>query len=265
MRVILLACGPLLAVATACGSADSTNTSSFSHIAPSKVAAITKDFDSWYHYTYYKVRLSRDFIALDTSGQTLPKKAFLCQLATGKVVALPLVTKHSSPVYQLCVYSGINPDIRETSKQSARVELSNCSRVGQQLPTTELTDLNGVTYTKNSMRGKIVVLKFWYTSCVACIDEFPQINALVEKYKQDQAILFISLAMNDAKTLRTFIKGRQIEFAVIPAKKSYLIDTLKVAQYPTHFIIGKEGNIIKVTTNADDLAVALEKEIHFTK
>lgn len=265
MRVTSFTSGLIFSVATACDSANTANTNVISRVAPDKVEAVTKNFDLWYRYTYYKVRLSRDFIALDTNGQLLPKKTFLRQLVTRKVLALPLATKHGWPVYQLCVYTGRDITIQETSKQLAEAELSNCARVGQKLPTFKFVDLNGVTYNKKTTHGKIVVIKLWYTSCIACIDEFPQINTLVEKYKQNQSVIFISLAMNEAKTLHSFIKNRQIEFAVVPVSKSYLLDTLKVFQYPTHFIIGQKGNISKITTNADDLAAALDKEVQISQ
>lgn len=43
-------------------------------LTPAKVEALTKDFDTWYRYTYYNVPLSRDFKARDVKGQVVPKK-----------------------------------------------------------------------------------------------------------------------------------------------------------------------------------------------
>lgn len=231
-------------------------------VEPAKVKVLTRDFDTWYRYTYYNVLLSRDFRALDTAGQLITKREFLRQLASGRVLALVNGTDHKQPVYQLCVYpGGHDPAIRATSKQMAEEELSNVNREGQLLPDFKFVDLNGTTYTKATTKGKIVVLKFWYTSCIACVEEFSQINAQVAKYKNNSNVLFVSLAMNEAPALRKFLHGREVRFAVVPARKSYLIDTLNVKQYPTHFILGRDGRIAKVTTKASDLAVALQKEV----
>jgi peroxiredoxin len=178
------------------------------------------------------------------------------------VLALANGTDHQQPIYQLCVFpGGHDPAIRATSKQLAEEELSNYNREGQPLPDFHFVDLNGVTYTEASTKGKIVVLKFWYIGCIACVEEFPAINALVAQYQQNPDVLFVSLAMNEAKSLRHFLRGREVKFAVVPARKSYLIDTLQVLQYPTHFILGRDGKIAKATTRASDLAVALQKEV----
>ncbi|AMR28903.1 hypothetical protein A0257_18565 [Hymenobacter psoromatis] len=246
--------------ATSCGKSDTTAT--LRAVDSAKVEVLTKSFDNWYRYTYYNVLLSRDFKGLDTAGQLLSKRAFLSQLVTGKVLALALGTDHKQPVYQLGSYPGnSDPAIRTTSKQLAEEELSNYNREGQRMPDYKFVDLNGVTYTQASTKGKIVVLKFWYIGCIACVDEFPEINALVDKYQQNKDVLFVSLAMNEAKSLRKFLKGQEVKFSVVPASKSYLVDTLQVREYPTHFILGRDGRIAKVTTKASDLAVALQKEI----
>ena len=227
-----------------------------------QVKALTQDFATWYRYTYARILLARDFQPRGVDGRELPKKVFLQQLATGRVLALRNGFDHQQPVYQLCAYPGGHDlAIRTTSQQLATEALRNYAWEGQRLPNFAWRDLNGVTYTPASTRGKILVLKCWYTSCISCVDEFPAINALVERYRQQPQVLFVSLAMNEATSLRTFLRGRAVKFAVIPASKAYLTDSLGVLEYPTHFIIGPTGKILKATNRASDLAVALAKEV----
>lgn len=260
MKYSLLAAELLVGLASSCSGPE--NPAAASSIAPAQVEALTRDFDNWYRYTYHGILLSRDFKALDTIGQPLSKKDFLHQLSTGRVLAVHVGTDQQRPIYQLGVFpGGHDPAIQATSKQLAAEELSNYNREGQLLPVFKFVDLNGVAYTSASTKGKVLVVKCWYTSCIACVDEFPAINALVDKYQSNQDVRFVSLAMNDAKRLRTFLKGREVKFAVVPASKAYLTDTLRVISYPTHFIIGRDGKIAKITTRANDLAVALAKEV----
>lgn len=264
MKHLLLAVG-LLLVGFAPGCSPSESTLPPGPVAAARVDALTKDFDTWYRYTYYGVPLARDFQARDLNGQPLPKKAFLLRLATGRVLALRTGTDHQHPVYQLGAYpGGPDPAIRATSKQLADEALRNYAWEGRALPAFAWKDLNGVAYTPATTRGKIVVLKCWYTSCVACVDEFPATNALVDHYRPHPEVLFVSLALNEAKVLRAFLNGRAVKFAVVPTSKAYLTDTLGVVEYPTHFIIGRDGKIAKVTNRASDLAVALAKEVRPT-
>lgn len=42
-----------------------------------KVKEISKDFSLYYNYRYYNIKLSRDFIGLDSSFTTIDKGSFL--------------------------------------------------------------------------------------------------------------------------------------------------------------------------------------------
>jgi peroxiredoxin len=251
-----------LAIALSTSCCQSNTSVSPTAIEPAQVAALTKDFETWYRYTYDQVLLSRKFKPLDTAGQPLTKRAFLDQLASGRVLAVVRSRDQKQLIYQLADFPGGHDSaIRATSKQLAEEALSNYKREGQQLPDFHFVDLKGVTYTKANIKGKIVVLKLWYLNCIPCVEEIPQINTLMTKYQRQPDVLFVSLAMDDAKRLRTFVKVQQVKFAIVPVSKSYMLDTLQVRQYPTHFILGRDGRIVKATTRASDLAVALQQEV----
>ncbi|WP_216689838.1 TlpA family protein disulfide reductase [Hymenobacter siberiensis] len=176
-----------------------------------QVEALTKDFDTWWRNTYAYVLLARDYQPRDVDGRPVPKPDFLRQLATGRVLALRTGTARGEPVYQLCAYPGSpDPAIRSTSKQLAEEALRNDAREGQALPAFAWRDLNGGAYIPTSTRGKILVLKCWYTNCVACVDEMPATNALVERYRQRPDVLFVSLAKNEAQQPRPFLKGHPV-------------------------------------------------------
>ncbi|TPG59482.1 TlpA family protein disulfide reductase [Hymenobacter nivis] len=227
--------------------------------AAAQLDALTRDFDTWYRYTAARVPLARDYRPRGVDGQPLPKKAFLQQLAAGQVLALRNGPDGPVPVYQLFPYAGNHaPAVRATSRQRADEALRNLAWEGHPLPAFRWRDLRGRVYTPASTRGRVVVVKCWYTSCVACVDEFAAVNALADRYPQ---VLFVSLARNEAHVLRTFLKERAVKFAVVPAGKAYLADTLGVFEYPTHFLLGPDGTIARVTNRASDLAVALAQHV----
>jgi peroxiredoxin len=244
----------LSGLATGCSSASSPPIPS----TAAQVEALTQDFDTWYRYSYARIQFARAYSPRGVDGRPLTKHAFLQQLATGRVLALRNGTECQLPVYQLCPYPGGHDSaIRVTSQQLAQEALRNYAWEGHRLPAFRWTDLTGVTYTSANTRGKLVVVKCWYTSCVACVDEFAAIDSLVERYHANPRVLVVSLALNQAQPLRAFLNKRPVKFAVIPASKAYLSDTLGVFEYPTHFLLGPDGRIVKVTNRPSDLSVAL--------
>jgi len=51
---------------------------------------------------------------------------------------------------------------------------------GKPVTNFEFKDMNGNLYTLASLKGKVVVLNFWFSTCVPCIEEVPELNMLVE-------------------------------------------------------------------------------------
>lgn len=58
------------------------------------------------------------------------------------------------------------------------------------LPNFNFTDLNGHIYNKESCKGKIVVLNFWFINGAPFAAEIPLLNQLVELYKNRNDIIF---------------------------------------------------------------------------
>jgi peroxiredoxin len=227
-------------------------------LPPVRVAALTKDFDTWYRYTYYNVPLSRDFTALDTNSQPLSKKAFLRHLIRGKVLALLNGIEHHRPVYQLYPYVGQHPQIKTISQQLAQEELLYVDQQGKPLPAFHFTDLQGKTYTPATTKGKVLVLKCWFISCVACVKEFSQVNALATRYQYNKDVLFISLANDEPAKLRKFMQRHQLHYAVIPGSEEYTEQKLHIQGYPTHLVVGRDGKIAHMTNSVGYLASAID-------
>ncbi len=221
---------------------------------------LTKDFNAWYNYTYYNIKLSEDFTSLDTDSTEIGKDAFLKKLISEKVVAFKTKIKQGKPVYQLFKL-GTNADrIIETNKQTATTALSYFKMEGVEMPAFSFTNLNGKEYNKANTKGKILILKCWFIGCVACVKEFPELNTLVEKYESRNDILFISLAIDNKKDLSKFLKTRTFKYQTVPEMKDYMISALNVSQYPTHLLIDKEGKIRKVVNKIEELIPFLNLE-----
>src|SRR5688500_8342220 len=60
---------------------------------------LTKDFVTWYNYTYNNVLLSEDFIGVDTDLQTIDKKTFLDKLTNENVVPFRTKIANGQSVY----------------------------------------------------------------------------------------------------------------------------------------------------------------------
>lgn len=114
-------------------------------------------------------------------------------------------------------------------------------------PQVTFTGLNGEKFSTDSLRGKVVMVNFWATSCATCIKEMPE---MVETYRQfkDKGLEFVAVAMSydRADYVLNFVETRKLPFKVALDVKGDLANSFgDVKLTPTTFVIDKSGNIIK--------------------
>ena len=114
-------------------------------------------------------------------------------------------------------------------------------------PDVTFTSLEGKRIDLKSLRGKVVMVNFWATSCVTCVAEMPEMVDTYNKFK-GQGLEFIAVAMkyDPPNYVVKFTETRQLPFKVAlditgEAARAYG----DVSLTPTTFVIGKDGKIIK--------------------
>ncbi|MBF4518394.1 TlpA family protein disulfide reductase [Flavobacterium sp. ANB] len=222
---------------------------------------IQNKYSDWWNYQSKNIMLSRDFVALDLLSKEISKEQFLNELVNGNYIPIRLKSEDSIYYYKLFkIQPKSDTSIKATINQEAFDAVKNFEMEGKPFPKFSFKDLDGNLVSNESMKGKIIVIKCWYIHCAACIKEFPEVNQLVEKYKNRKDIVFLSLAEDTPEQLKTFLARKPLSYSVIPNMKIYMNETLQLNAFPTHFILNKEGMIAKVLPNFRSLEVALEKE-----
>ncbi len=109
----------------------------------------------------------------------------------------------------------------------------------------EVTDINGMDYSLESLKGKIVVVNFWFTACAPCRKEIPELNKLVEKYT-DQEVVFLAFAKDDTKNIQTFLEKQVFNYSIIPNANEF-VKQYEIQAFPTNLIIDQSSKIVFVT------------------
>ena len=117
----------------------------------------------------------------------------------------------------------------------------------QPAPSVTFTALDGQKFTSESLKGKVVMVNFWATSCVTCIKEMPQMTETYNKYK-DQGLEFVAVAMSydPPNYVLNYTQTRKLPFKVALDPQGELAKSFgDVKLTPTTYVIDKEGKIIK--------------------
>ena len=108
-------------------------------------------------------------------------------------------------------------------------------------PSFRVTSLDGEELESRSLRGKVVVLNFWFIGCAPCRAEIPSLNTLVDEFDQDK-VVFIAFARDSEAPLRSFLEKLPFKYKIIPSAAD-VIRKFNVSTYPTHIVIDQGGNI----------------------
>jgi peroxiredoxin len=107
--------------------------------------------------------------------------------------------------------------------------------------------LDGNRIQLSKLKGKVVVLDFWYTRCVPCIQEIPGFNKLVDYYA-NKNVVFISITFDSTKDVKKFLTEQPFKFKIIANNDTIRRDIFKlISAWPYSIIINKEGKIIDIS------------------
>jgi peroxiredoxin len=114
-------------------------------------------------------------------------------------------------------------------------------------PEVTFINLAGNKITTSSLRGKVVMVNFWATTCVTCVKEMPDMVDTYNKYK-GQGLELVAVAMNydPPNYVINFTETRKLPFTVALDSGGDIAKAFNdVTLTPTTFVIDKQGKIIK--------------------
>lgn len=146
----------------------------------------------------------------------------------------------------------------EKSHLAVKIKASMLNKPGPEL--SGLVDLKGKPVTMDMMKGKVVVLDFWATWCVPCMQEMPYFHKVYKKFRNNPDVMFMVVNSGSNNTIvdaQNWVKqnpqyqfpvyfnndkniGEKVGFTVIPTIA--VIDKAGKMQFRT---IGFEGEILE--------------------
>lgn len=133
--------------------------------------------------------------------------------------------------------------------------------------TFSAVSVDGTTFNLAELKGKVVMMTFWTTRCVICVEEIPKLNQLAANYK-GKDVVFLGLTTDNETKVQSFIKKKTFNFNLLPNSFGIL---LKYAEkdkngnlnmgYPAHFLINQQGEI-ELKTDGFDKTEMLDSNIN---
>ena len=140
--------------------------------------------------------------------------------------------------------------------------------IGQEVKIEGIT-LDGEKFDVKSLRGKVILIDFFASWCMPCIQELPNIQAAYEKY-HDKGFEIVSIgvdygAPDEVRNLKRLVESKKILWTVLSDELTVKEKLPSIAEYyavdaiPEMFLVDKEGKVAELDTRGPKLLEALEK------
>ena len=126
----------------------------------------------------------------------------------------------------------------------------------QAAPDVAYTLLDGSQHRSDQLRGKVVLVNFWATSCVTCVKEMPDIAATHEKFKaRGYETLAVAMSYDPPAYVVNFTETRKLPFRVAIDHDGSIARSFGDIQLtPTSVLINKRGEVVKRYVGEPDFA-----------
>lgn len=114
------------------------------------------------------------------------------------------------------------------------------------VPKATFQRLTGETIALSDLKGKVVLVNFWGTWCVPCLQEIPELVALSHRFK-DEGFEVVGIAVDSGRPedIRSFMAAHGIDYQILIGDLGIVKSRFFVVGFPTSLLIDRQGTIRK--------------------
>lgn len=121
--------------------------------------------------------------------------------------------------------------------------LAKVQQEGTAAPLFSAPTIDGKFIDADDLKGKVVVLNFWFIGCPGCMEELPKLNALAKRWEANKDVIFVAIAPNTPQELRQFRSREGFEYQMVGQARS-VINLFAFSGFPRNIVIGRDGKIV---------------------
>lgn len=178
---------------------------------------------------------NKNTIFYDSAGQITTWEGHWAQVVTGRYKSIYSKAENKKTLVKT-TKEEFETELRKTEKR-----ITKKNRLGTDFPEFDLLDLNGNRLIKTELKGKVLVLNFWFIGCAPCEMERPSLNDLTKVYTNNTDVVFISFAKNNKDQLKAFLDENPILYNVVPTEKDFIKTKFEINEYPVNIILDRNG------------------------
>ena len=121
--------------------------------------------------------------------------------------------------------------------------LQKIPQEGALAPQFTVKTLDGKTISSTDLKGKVVVLSFWFIGCPACMEMEPALNAFKAKFADRDDVVFLAMTADPAANVKKYLSKERFDYLQAADAKEAM-DPFVFRVYPKNIVIDRTGRIV---------------------
>jgi cytochrome c biogenesis protein CcmG/thiol:disulfide interchange protein DsbE len=115
--------------------------------------------------------------------------------------------------------------------------------IGSPAPDFTVTDLDGNTIDLAALRGRPVIVNFWASWCVPCVEEFPLLRDVHERHGDDGLVVVGIVYQDRSQPAAAFMHRLDATWSAAADPEGRVAEAYRVLGPPETYLIGRDGTI----------------------
>jgi len=137
--------------------------------------------------------------------------------------------------------------------------------INSKAPDWDLPLVFGSRVSLSDLKGKFILLDFWFIGCGACVESIPALNMLQAKYRSNNfEVIGVNCYSNDLEKIKAYCAERNMQYRNVWKGDSICNDYM-IRTAPIFYIIDRDGKIVysQIGNDEDELGRNVEEIINY--
>lgn len=121
--------------------------------------------------------------------------------------------------------------------------LQKVAQEGMSSPAFSVRTVDGQKLSAADLRGKVVVLNFWFIGCAVCRGMKSQLNEFKKRFAGDDDVVFLAMTEDPESDVEKFLKREPSDYLNAAAAKASMAK-FPFRGFPKNIVIDKQGKIV---------------------
>ena len=187
------------------------------------------------------IKLDEKAQVRDAAGMEYPYAVWKKLSGTGKYSFKLIDGKNpDAPIFMIFELSP--QEIEARRERMPKPMASNAFKDGDDFKYFSFRDTENQKFKIEDLKGKVLVVNFWFINCPPCRQEIPDLNEMVEEYKDNKDVVFVAIGLDPWFEVKEYLVKQPFKYHLVTDGRYYATER-NVNSYPTNVVVDKNGKV----------------------